>query len=147
MKYWFWFPLCLVLALLIARYYNWYTNPVYAVTAKLMVKDENVGKDQFLRQLDVETPTKNIENEIEILRSHSLLAKTLNELEFDVSYYLVGDVKVSEAYKDSPFRVDVSGLEYTAYASFLKSKWSISGSDFRFRTISQMKVLIEGKFG
>lgn len=116
LKYWFWFPLCLMLTLVAARYYNWYTNPVYAVTAKLMVKDENVAKDQFLRQLDVETPAKNIENEIEILRSHSLLAKTLNELEFEVSYFLVGDVKVSEVYKDSPFRVEITDVEYAAYS-------------------------------
>jgi len=115
LKYWFWFPLCLVISLFVARYYNWYKNPVYAITAKLLVKDENVAKDQFLRQLDVETPTKNLENEIEILRSHGLLAKTLNELEFDVSYYLVGDVKVSEAYKDSPFFVDVSSLDFASY--------------------------------
>jgi capsular exopolysaccharide synthesis family protein len=147
LKYWFWFPICLVLALLIARYYNWYTNPVYAVTAKLMVKDENVGKDQFLRQLDVETPAKNIENEIEILRSHSLLAKTLNELEFDVSYYLVGDVKVSEAYKDSPFRVDIAGLEYSAYGRLFEIE-IVSDSDFNFAyNQSDEEVLIQGKFG
>ena len=131
LKYWFWFPLCLILALVIARYYNWYKNPVYAVTAKLMVKDENVAKDQFLRQMDVETPAKNIENEIEILRSHSLLAKTLDELEFDVSYFLVGDVKVSEAYKDSPFRVDVTGLEYSAYGRLFEVE-IVDENSFRF---------------
>ncbi|MFT4770432.1 MAG: tyrosine-protein kinase Etk/Wzc [Cryomorphaceae bacterium] len=147
LKYWLWFPLCLILALVIARYYNWYKNPVYAVTAKLMVKDENVGKDQFLRQLDVETPAKNIENEIEILRSHSLLAKTLNELEFDVSYYLVGDVKVSEAYMDSPFRADITGLEYSAYGRSFQVKVS-SESDFLFSYAqADEEIVIEGKFG
>ncbi len=147
LKYWFWFPLCLVLALVIARYYNWYKNPVYAVTAKLMVKDENVGKDQFLRQLDVETPAKNIENEIEILRSHSLLAKTLNELEFDVSYFLVGDVKVSEAYKDSPFKVDITGLEYSAYGRLFEVE-IIDENGFRL-TYAQGdgEKVIEEKFG
>lgn len=147
LKYWFWFPLCLILALVIARYYNWYKNPVYAVTAKLMVKDENVAKDQFLRQMDVETPAKNIENEIEILRSHSLLAKTLDELEFDVSYFLVGDVKVSEAYKDSPFRVDVTGLEYSAYGRLFEVE-IVDENSFRFTyTQGDSEKAIEEKFG
>ncbi|MGB6037409.1 MAG: polysaccharide biosynthesis tyrosine autokinase [Cryomorphaceae bacterium] len=147
LKYWFWFPLCLILALVIARYYNWYKNPVYAVTAKLMVKDENVAKDQFLRQLDVETPAKNIENEIEILRSHSLLAKTLDELEFDVSYFLVGNVKVSEAYKDSPFKVDITGLEYSAYGRLFEVE-IVDENSFRF-TYAQddTERAFEEKFG
>lgn len=146
-KYWFWFPVCLVLALIVARYYNWYKNPVYAVTAKLMVKDENVVNDQFLRQLDVETPAKNIENEIEILRSHSLLAKTLNELDFDVCYYLVGDVKVSEAYSDCPFFVDITGLEYTAYGRLFEVE-IINEADFRFiYTRGDEEIILEEKFG
>jgi len=115
LKYWYFFPISLLLALVGAKYYNWYKNPVYAVTAKLMVKDQNPAKDQFLKQLDVEAPSKIIENEIEILRSHNLLAKVLNDLEFDVSYFLVGDVKVSEVYKDCPFSVEIKSLEYPAY--------------------------------
>lgn len=114
-KYWYIFALTLVASLIIARYYNWYTNPIYAVTAKLLVKDDNYGKDKLLKQLEIDKPSKNIENEIEILRSHNLLAKVLNELDFEVSYFLIGDVKVSEVYKDCPFSIDVIQLEYGAY--------------------------------
>ena len=115
LKYWYIFALTLIVSLLIARYYNWYTNPIYAVSAKLLVKDQNYGKDKLLKQLEIDKPSKNIENEIEIIRSHSLLAKVLNELDFEVSYFLIGDVKVSEVYKDCPFSVDVVQLEYGAY--------------------------------
>jgi capsular exopolysaccharide synthesis family protein len=147
LRYWYLFPLCLVLAIVIARYYNWYKNPVYAITAKLMVKDENVAKDQFLRQLDVETPAKNIENEIEILRSHSLLAKTLNELEFDVSYFLIGDVKVSEVYKDSPFRVEITDLEYSAYGRSFQVEL-INDKEFLFTYLqSDEEVEMKERFG
>jgi len=114
-KYWYIFALTLAVSLLIARYYNWYTNPIYAVTAKLLVKDDNSGKDKLLKQLEIDKPSKNIENEIEILRSHNLLAKVLNELDFEVSYFLIGDVKVSEVYKDCPFKVEVVQLDYGAY--------------------------------
>ncbi|MCH2213908.1 MAG: polysaccharide biosynthesis tyrosine autokinase [Flavobacteriales bacterium] len=147
LKYWFWFPLSLVLALAVAKYYNWYKNPIYAVTAKLLVKDENVAKDQFLKQLDVESPSKNLENEIEILRSHSLLAKTLNELEFDVSYYLIGDLKVSEAYKDSPFIVDASSLNFAAYGHFFEV-FIVDSSSFEFSySQGEEEVTKKQKFG
>ncbi len=113
--YWYLFVLALLLAFGAAKYYNWYTNPTYAVTAKLLVKDDNFGKEKFLKQLDVEPRSRNIENDIEILRSHAILAKTLNELDFDVSYFLVGDVKISEVYVDCPFKVTIDHLEYGAY--------------------------------
>ena len=116
MRYWYLFAISLFLAFMIAKYYNWYKNPVFGITAKMLVKDERAGKDRFLRQLEVEAPAKNIENEIEILRSHDLMAKALGELNFEVSYFLVGDVKVSEVYKDSPFRVEIDRLDYAAYA-------------------------------
>ncbi len=115
LRYWYIFAISITVGLVIAKYYNWYQNPVFGVTAKLLVKDENPGKEQLLEQLNVEKPTKNIENEIEIIRSHALMAKVLNELDFDVSYYLIGDVKISEVYKDCPFRVEIDQIEYQAY--------------------------------
>ncbi len=122
LRYWYVFAICILAALVVARYYNWYKNPVYAISAKLLVKDENEGKEKLLQQLNVEKPAKNIENEIEILRSYNLLSLALNELEFDVSYYLVGDVKVSEVYKDCPFKVEIEQLSFPAYANAFSVK-------------------------
>ncbi len=114
-RYWYLFAIALVLGFFAAKYYNWYKTPVYAVTAKLLVKDETGGKDKLLQQMDVDAGDKNIENEIEIFRSHNLLAKTLNQLDFDVSYFLIGNVKVSEVYTDCPFKIQVGVLDFGAY--------------------------------
>lgn len=147
LKYWYFFPVALILALVGAKYYNWYKNPVYGITAKLMVKDENPAKDRFLQQLDVEAPAKNIENEIEILRSHGLLAKALNELDFDVSYFLVGDVKVSEAYVDCPFFVEIQTLEYPAYGRYFEIEL-LDTEKFEFSYESgDEEIVVAGKFG
>ncbi len=35
----------------------------------------------------------------------AVISKALDQLEFAVSYLLVGDIKVSEVYKDCPFMV------------------------------------------
>lgn len=114
-RYWYLFAIALALSFAAARYYNWYQNPVFAVAAKLQVRDDNQSREGLLKALDVEMASKNIENEIEVIRSFNLLAKTLNELEFDVSYFLIGDVKVSEVYKDCPFRISATHLNFEAY--------------------------------
>lgn len=115
LRYWYLFAISILLGFFIAKYYNWYATPVYAVTAKLLVKDDTGGQERLLKQIDVEGADKNIENEIEIFRSHNLLAKALDQLDFDVSYFLIGNVKVSEVYTDCPFRVTIDKLEFGAY--------------------------------
>jgi capsular exopolysaccharide synthesis family protein len=115
LPYWWLYALALPIAIGTAWFLNWYQNPVYAITAKVMVKDSNPATDKLLQQLNMDQPVRNIENEIEILRSHSLMAKVLNALDFDVSYYLVGSLKTSEVYHDCPFRVSTDQLPYAAY--------------------------------
>lgn len=115
-RYWYFFVIAFIIAFFGARTYNWYKTPVYGVTAKLLIKDEQGSTDLLLEELDVVSPSKNIENEIEILQSHNLLARTLDKLDFEVSYFLIGDVKVSEVYTDCPFHVEISQIDFSAYS-------------------------------
>jgi capsular exopolysaccharide synthesis family protein len=148
LRFWYVYVACIALGLVIARYYNWYRNPVYAITAKLMVRDDNMGKEKFLQQLDVDKPVKNIENEIEILRSYNLLFKALNKLEFDVSYFLVGDVKVSEVYKDCPFSLQSDQVQYGVYNKVFdvhlvdssRFEWSYASADTQVSYTEQYGV-------
>ena len=147
LRYWYVFAIALVAAFFIAKYYNWYKTPIYAVTAKLLVKDESAGKDKLLRQMDVEAPDKNIENEIEIFKSHNLLAKALDQLDFDVSYFLIGNVKVSEVYKDCPFQITIDKIEFGAYFQpFYVNVIDTASFVFHYETPSG-KTEIAGKFG
>lgn len=145
-RYWYFFVLSLIAAYFIAKYYNWYKTPVYAITAKLIVKDDTVGKDKLLRQMDVAAPDKNIENEIEILKSHNILAKALNQLDFDVSYFLIGNVKISEVYKDCPFKITINHLDYAAYSKpFFVDVIDAENFEFHYET-SGNSIRINGKF-
>lgn len=147
LRYWYLFAIFIVLGFFIAKYYNWYKTPVYAVTAKLLVKDDSGGKDRLLRQMDVEAADKNIENEIEIFRSHNLLAKALDRLDFDVSYYLIGNVKVSEVYTDCPFKISIDKLEFSAYSQpFFVDIIDSTSFVFHYEKNSEAKQ-INGVFG
>ena len=147
LRYWYLFALSIVLGFFIAKYYNWYTTPIYAITAKLLVKDDSGGKDRLLKQMDVEAADKNIENEIEIFRSHNLLAKALDQLDFDVSYFLIGNVKVSEVYTDCPFKITIDKLEFSAYSQeFFVDIIDSTNFIFHYEKASEAKN-IEGVFG
>lgn len=120
LRYWYVYLICVAVALVGAYYYNWYQTPVYRITSKVLIKDDSnspVSKEELLKDLNLSKSQKNIENEIEILKSYSILKRTIDQVEVDVSYSLVGDIKVSEVYTQCPFRVLYDSLEFFAYVS------------------------------
>lgn len=147
LRYWYIFVFSLVIAIGIARYYNWYQNPIFAVAAKLQVREDNQGREGLLKALEMDVASKNIENEIEVIRSFNILAKTLNGLEFDVSYFLVGDVKTSEVYKDCPFAVSAEQLSFEAY-SVPFDVYIADAQTYKLNfTSSEGDMVYEGQFG
>jgi uncharacterized protein involved in exopolysaccharide biosynthesis len=120
LRYWYIYTLALIIGFSCAYFYNWYVKPVYNVTTKVLIKDDkstSIGTQELLKDLDVYNVSKNIENEIEIIKSRKILKKALQQIEVDVLYYLIGNVKKSQIYTDSPFKINHDSLNYYAYKS------------------------------
>lgn len=118
LRYWYIYALALIISFGFAYFYNWYVKPVYVVSTKILIKDDkstSVGTQELLKDLDVYNVSKNIENEIEILKSREILKKALERMEIDVLYYLIGNVKKSQTYTDSPFKIEYDSLNFYAY--------------------------------
>lgn len=118
LRYWYIYVLTLVIGFSCAYFYNWYVKPVYNVSTKILIKDDkstSIGTQELLKDLDVYNVNKNIENEIEIIKSRKILKKTLTQIEVDVLYYLIGNVKKSQTYTSSPFKIDHDSLNFYAY--------------------------------
>src|ERR1700752_2336261 len=76
-KYWYLFLISLLLALITARYYNWYAPPIYRSSCRIIIKDENAGGDAILKEMNDYKRNRNLENEIQILKSKTLIAKAV----------------------------------------------------------------------
>lgn len=123
-KSWVWIALSISIALAIAFLYLKYTNPVYNVSASLVVESESSGSRQASELLmDMKGPSFkgiNIEDEIGKLQSYSMIEQAINNLDFHVSYYktpgslinTLGDVQTVELYHQSPFHVVI---DFNAY--------------------------------
>ncbi len=103
---WYWFILSVLIAYTVSWLINRYTVPQYSVNASLIINEEKKSTAELLVSvLDRYSPRKNIENEIAILKSYTMAAKTLKQLDFDISYYVVGRIRESLMYPNSPFLV------------------------------------------
>ncbi|HVI44792.1 MAG TPA: polysaccharide biosynthesis tyrosine autokinase [Chitinophaga sp.] len=108
----FHWPLLLVVILLstaAAFLYLRYTTPRYLASARLYLKDEKKGGEEMdaLRSLSILSDNKNIENEMEVLRSPLLLQKVLTDSRFNIRYFRIQPVRDAELYDRSPLTLNV----------------------------------------
>lgn len=105
------FVISIALALLVAYIYLRYTNPIYASSGALLVKEDNGagGGDRF-QQLFVLDNSMNLKNEIEIIRSRPLLKRVVETLNLNFTYLVVGKIKESNIYTLCPFRVEATQI-------------------------------------
>ena len=105
-KYWYLFIITIFTALTLAFLFNKYTEPIYKVATTVMIKDDKSGFDpQMMLGLGSMKGAQNLENEIGVLKSRSLVTRTILALDFNVSYYLEDNFVTRELYTKSPFTI------------------------------------------
>ncbi|PTT75747.1 hypothetical protein DD829_15740 [Chryseobacterium sp. HMWF035] len=100
--------LAMIIAVLAAKKYLNYVTPMYESTAKLKLADtqEGVPSANLFKDFDVFATPNKISTEIEVLKSTSLIEKTLEKLPFSTEIYRKGKVRSVELFSDSPIKVE-----------------------------------------
>jgi capsular exopolysaccharide synthesis family protein len=110
LRYWYLYLLFPAGAYFGAWLYLRYAVPVYEVKCSLLIKDERKGsglsETALLQELGAIQETKNIENELQILKSQTLMEEVVRELNLNLKYFAVGRVKNEEMYRNSYVRLD-----------------------------------------
>ncbi|WP_132052497.1 GumC family protein [Pseudocnuella soli] len=112
-----WFVFSVAFALLGAYLYLRYTTPTFESAGALIIKIEgNSGSgggseasDRF-SQLFVLDNSINVQNEIELLKSHQLMQRVINNLQLNFQYFTKGNIREVHHYKDVPFFVQAITL-------------------------------------
>lgn len=106
---WPWFVLSLVVALAGAYVYLLYQQPIYRTKASLMLQDEKRGSEQSnpLKELETYSPKKVVENELEVLKSSSLMGRVVDNLNLTSKYLRQTSFGKREIYANSPVIVTV----------------------------------------
>lgn len=102
LTHWPLFMLAAVLAAAGAYTYLRYATPVYKVSATLLVKDESkdLSEANILSSLDLFGSKKNIENEIQILTSRTLLRDVIRNRQLYGEIYQKGNIRDVVVYKE-----------------------------------------------
>lgn len=105
----FW-PLVLIsiaLGLFIARTYLRYAVPEFQTSMELLLKDNKnsgqLAESAILGDLGFNTGGRNVDNEISLLTSKSLMEVVVRELNLEVDYYSKGRIRKNLLYEINPF--------------------------------------------
>ena len=109
---WYWFVLSLIIFGSLGAIYLRYATPMYQATAKLLIKDESNSNRrgsslQNMSNLGIISNSTGIDNEMEILTSHSIAEDAIRDLKLYVNYSTKGRVKDIILYRNQPLNVDV----------------------------------------
>ena len=111
---WQWFALSVFIMLCGAVLYLKYSDPVYQVSTKMLIKDEQNqrrgGANQMLanmQDLGFISNSAGIDNEVEILQSRILVREAVNDLKLYVEYKKDGKIKNRLIYKSQRVNVDL----------------------------------------
>ena len=110
---WQWIVAGLVLAITACHYYLKYTQPVYEASATVLIKDDSRAKNMdelnAFSDLAIINTKNNLENETEILKSRSLMLRTVSVLGLNVSYKVEHSPLNLELYQASPIQIHFTG--------------------------------------
>ena len=114
--HWPWFVASLLVCLIGAWGYLYFQTPVYQISASIMIKDDKKGGGgsadlESLGLGGMMTSTQSIDNEIEVLRSKTILKEVVNNLELYITYNDEDEFPRKEMYKTSPVIVNLTAQE------------------------------------
>lgn len=109
MPYWPIFVFFLLFFGLAGGFYLFTALPSYEATAMLMIKDEKKGYDdsRMVELLNIYSAKKIVENEIEVIRSRSLVKEVVNSLNLYAPIYRKHGFSTLSAYLESPISIEV----------------------------------------
>lgn len=123
--HWPWFVGAVIVCLISAYVYLYVATPVYNISATVLIKDDKKGGSSNnvagLDELGLSgliTSSQSIDNEIEVLRSKTLVKEVVNYLNLYVTYQDDDQIPSKELYKTSPVQVNMTPQE----AEKLKTK-------------------------
>jgi capsular exopolysaccharide synthesis family protein len=151
-SHWILFFVCICLSVISAFLYIKLTIPTYRISASLLINENektlSQGNDNIFDEIRLIGGSKNIDNQLKILTSRTLVEKALGELSFYLEFYKKGMFSQLALYPDPPIEIVMEQssklpVEVEFKFKYLDNdKFSISG-----KLMNSKKLKVTSKFG
>jgi capsular exopolysaccharide synthesis family protein len=118
---------------MIAYLYTYRQTTVYAASTRVLLKSNEIYdyQQRIYSNIGYYGYYGDVTNQIRILQSYDLIESSLDKLNIDVSYFIVGKLKTTEMYNNVPFMVQIKPMRQDLYDVMV---------DFEFIDIDTYKI-------
>lgn len=106
---WFYFVIAIIVGLLLARFYLRHTMPTYLVSTTILINEErenqSINNEQLLQGLGLPGGMRNLDNQIMLIRSRALTERALEELPYEIEYFIRTIRNVIPIYPNIPIEI------------------------------------------
>lgn len=116
-KNWYFVVVALLLSGVLSYLYSYKLPDIYGATTQILLKDQEVYdlQSQVYKNLGYVQSYSDIVNQKRVLTSYDLVDASLDKLDFDISYFIVGRFKTTQVYGSLPFTVHLDILDPKLY--------------------------------
>ena len=114
---WQWFLLSLFICLSAALLYLRYTEPVFSVSTRMLIKEDNNNRRMNgarmlanMQDIGFMSNSTGIDNEVEVLQSRILVHDAIMDLKLYATYRRAGRVRNPQVYSKQPINVDLDSV-------------------------------------
>ncbi len=129
LRFWWLFVITIPISILSIIFIHRYIPPVYSASISLLLEErgEKMPQGNMMEGFGLTPGQQNLENQMAILTSWDIVRRTVDQLDFHLSYFISGRVKHTEAYQNPHFIVQFDSLhpqllDVPIYLSFINEK-------------------------
>ena len=131
-NYWYWFVLSIIVFFIGENIYLRYTPNSYMTSAKIKIVDNS--NNSFKMPSDAISlfarSKLNLENEVEVLKSHRIMQMVVKKLNLTTTYSLSGYVKSFELWERRPFNIEWIGNESEINSQNIEITIKVKNNEF-----------------
>jgi tyrosine-protein kinase Etk/Wzc len=100
-----------LICLLAAHLYLWYTPKTYATSALLKFEEKKPDLSDLINTGNSSQDLVNLQSESFIIQSRSLLLNAIKDLDYRISFYLSGRIRTYDVYPQKPLQIELLKLD------------------------------------
>ena len=99
-NFWYWFVLSVIFLFFLTYIFNRYSDFLYTSTAKILIQTNKSSNtiNKMLYEVDQFKLETSLNDELMVIKSYPLILQTVLDLNFDIVYYISGNIKTVETF-------------------------------------------------
>ena len=128
---WYWIVATVVIAMILANVYLWYTPKTYSTSATMKLEDKRSEISDLMNVIgSSDKAGSKIQTETFVIQSPAVITSAIRDLDYRISFYIGGRVRTSDIYPQKPLTIQLLKFDTLSFYHNLISYEPINRSTF-----------------